>query len=242
MKFITLNVEFGKHTDLYVPYIKDNNFTEGIVCLQECTRSEYEDLKKDLHLQGIYLPLFIRRYESVDDEVGLAILTKHRVTETQIFYFHKNNESLFVYDNKSPFDNRGHRALLSAKIYDGRESYNIITTHFTRSRVASEDTELQSDHMKIVLDALAKRESFILAGDMNLARGISMLRQTLVTSYRDHTPVDIKTTIDQDLHRVKNLEIVVDGIFATDDIHVENVEVVCGLSDHCAIIADIAKI
>jgi hypothetical protein len=67
----------------------------------------------------------------------------------------------------------------------------------------------------------------------------------LADKYSDQIPVDIKTTLDASIHRSGSKpdfpEFVVDGLFTAGKYKVSDVRVVSGVSDHCALIANIEE-
>ena len=75
----------------------------------------------------------------------------------------------------------------------------------------------------------------MFCGDFNAPRGGEVFDQ-LASHYSDCVPPEITTTIDQELHRAKGLQYVVDSIFSTDQYRLEDVRVQSGVSDHCALI------
>ena len=51
-------------------------------------------------------------------------------------------------------------------------------------------------------------------GDMNVPRGNETFNR-LAEKYKDNIPLEYKTSIDQNLHRVKGLQVMVDGLYYT---------------------------
>jgi hypothetical protein len=45
------------------------------------------------------------------------------------------------------------------------------------------------------------------------------------------------TSLDQNLHRVKGLQYMVDGCFSSGDVNVTSVKLCDGVSDHMAVVA-----
>ena len=54
-------------------------------------------------------------------------------------------------------------------------------------------------------------------------------------NFKDNIPIEVQSTLDKSFHRVPNLHLVVDGLFTTAAYEAHHVEVISGLSDHCAI-------
>lgn len=92
--------------------------------------------------------------------------------------------------------------------------------------------------MRLLLDLL-KGEEIVIAGDFNIPRGNEMY-QKLQTHFRDNIPTEVESTVDPILHYANKdisgtLKLVVDYIWSTPKYKVENVRVVSGVSDHCAL-------
>jgi len=80
--------------------------------------------------------------------------------------------------------------------------------------------------------------NIIFCGDFNAPRG----RKTwsiLSSKLKDNIPDEIMTTVDAKIHRAGNLMLVVDGLFTSKNYKVTGVRVISGVSDHCAIVANI---
>jgi endonuclease/exonuclease/phosphatase family metal-dependent hydrolase len=89
-----------------------------------------------------------------------------------------------------------------------------------------------------LLEMLGQR-SIILCGDFNAPRGREIFSR-LAKRWHDNVPLHYVTSIDPKLHRAGPLQLMVDGVFSTTDYRVRNVVLHQGVSDHCAITADIA--
>jgi endonuclease/exonuclease/phosphatase family metal-dependent hydrolase len=139
-------------------------------------------------------------------------------------------------DGKPNSPNRG---LIIIKVEKQKKEFQIATTHFTWSRNGdSNKTQLKSlDRMLSLLDL----NNIVLCGDFNAPRG----RKTwiiLSSKLNDNIPENIKTTIDANIHRAGDLHLVVDGLFTSNNYKASDVRVVSGVSDHCAIAANISLI
>ena len=113
--------------------------------------------------------------------------------------------------------------------------------HFTWTPKASV-SERQRTHTDKLIDILQEQE-VVMAGDFNIPRGNENYKK-LRARYVDNVPAQIETTIDPILHYAnKNvpgtLKLVVDYVWSTPEYVVENVRVVSGVSDHCAIVCEI---
>ena len=55
MKLVSINIEFDKHHDTVIPFLKKEN--PDVICVQELTAEDFEMYKKELGLDGIYKPV-----------------------------------------------------------------------------------------------------------------------------------------------------------------------------------------
>lgn len=119
-------------------------------------------------------------------------------------------------------------------------SWVVATTHFTWSPEGRLTPEQQHDwqSLETFLDQYPK---LLLCGDFNSPRAdANSIFAILAQKYHDSIPVTTKSTIDPNLHRAGALELVVDGLFHTSNYQVQ-CEVRTGVSDHCALVADVTK-
>jgi hypothetical protein len=106
--------------------------------------------------------------------------------------------------------------------------------------VKKEDEQNQMNDLGRLLDIFANLKDFVFSADLNAPRGL-LVFDTIAKKYKDNIPKEYDTSIDQNLHRVKGLKLMVDGLFSTSTYKASNVKLVDGLSDHMAIVAEIAK-
>ena len=92
----------------------------------------------------------------------------------------------------------------------------------------------------IFLPAYERAKTF--GNDDERQRCINEAFDRIARKYKDNIPKKYKTSLDQNLHRVKGLQYMVDGLFTTPGYKASNVKLVDGVSDHVAIVADIEKV
>ena len=92
--------------------------------------------------------------------------------------------------------------------------------------------------LKVLFELLENIPEFILCGDFNAPRGTAIF-DSIAEKYKDNIPQDISTTIDKNLHKAGDLQLVVDGLFTTPEYKVDSIKILDKLSDHCAILATI---
>ncbi len=227
LSLLTLNVEEDKHLDLILPYLIDQKF--DVICLQEVLQENLAQLAEAANAEAYYTPLSI-----INGKVwGVALLLRldHQVLSTKEQYYKGNSTQIPHFTAETP--NAVNRATLSATIeYEG-EKYTFTTTHFTWAMGGGTNPDQLTDFPNLI-HALNEVGETVLCGDFNAPRGLEIFTD-LATKFKDNIPPEVKTTIDQKLHRVKGLQLVVDGMFSSPRYKIKNVEVIDNLSDHCGV-------
>lgn len=233
LKLLSLNIEEDNHFDKFIPVI--NQQSPDVILMQEVFAKDIEYLEKNLNKSSIYVPTYIMRRNFDDFLSGNAILTNLEIIEQYEYFYRgdKYNPPILYYGQGDKMN----RALTIVKIKKDENIYTIAHTHFTWSDKGEASDIQRTDLFK--LNALLERhKNFVLVGDFNAPRGREIFNQ-LSSKYQDNIPDEITTTLDPDLHRAGSLNLVVDGIFTTELYHTYNVKVISGVSDHCALVANI---
>lgn len=199
-------------------------------------------MEKTLGMIGKFAPMVSIKYKNstylpAEGLFGLLVLTKHRPQKINLNYYTGTKGKIPVYSRHDP--NSANRLLLKVKIIKNGVEFTVATTHFTWSPRGTV-TSLQRLYLKKMLKGLESIGQFVLVGDFNAPRG-KEIYDKLAKLYTDNIPLEETTTLDPDLHRVKNLQFVVDGMFSTPQFKVSNVRVVGGISDHKAIIGIVTQ-
>lgn len=225
-RLLTLNVYQKNYLDRSIPYLVKSQ--PDIICLQEVCRDDFEHIKSRLNFDGHFLPT-IDINVATPTQFGLAILTSGSILSHSTSYFSDQHESLM-----SPTTAGVLIVTISFKI---DETYTIANTHgvWTDGGFA---TPFQLRATERLLGSLQAFPNLILCGDFNAPRGREAWER-IGQIYQDTIPANVMTTIDGELHRVGPLPYVVDGIFTTPHYRVKDVRVVSGLSDHCALEAEV---
>lgn len=236
LKLISINIEGDKHFSRVMPFLKSQN--PDVICIQEALDKDVEYLKSELQMDGQYFPTTImpegnRGGLAPNTQWGVLVLYKSEPLDLIHDYYVQHSESLPVFDNDNV--NSTNRVLVGIVYEKDGKRYQIFTTHFTWTYNGEPD-QYQRDHLQRMLTTLDQYEEVILCGDFNAPRG-KEIWNTLAQRYTDNIPTEVTTTIDQNLHKVKGLQFVVDGLFSTDHYTVENVTVTDEVSDHMAISA-----
>lgn len=238
MKLISLNIEGNKHFDKFIPFLKIED--PDVVCLQEVVDIDIPFLENALEMKSIYAPMCYDLITHNGGLSGIAIFSKLPLVNTQKQYYVGAEDKVTTLPANielSTLHEYVQNVLLSAQVVLDGEKYCIATTHGTWTP-KGESTDYQLcdfERMTEILDGLGE---FILCGDLNAPRGNETFSR-LAAKYKDNIPEEYKTSLDQNLHRVKGLQLMVDGLFTTPKYKASNVRLVDGVSDHMAIVAEI---
>jgi endonuclease/exonuclease/phosphatase family metal-dependent hydrolase len=132
------------------------------------------------------------------------------------------------------------RAIIIANISHDGKKYTIGTTHFTWSENGLASTQQRRD-IKSLFEIIDKHPEIVFCGDFNAPRGREIFER-ISSKYKDNIPQNYTTSIDSDFHYAGRLDILVDGLFSTMGYEVNDVKLINGVSDHCAIIASIKRL
>jgi endonuclease/exonuclease/phosphatase family metal-dependent hydrolase len=240
MKLITLNIEGDNHLPVVIDFLQKQN--ADVICLQEVFDHDLDTLSKSLDMHYAYAPLTQIPSDNHTNVLnhgiwGICILSKIKPVEINQTYYVGNIKDIPVFEDVEPFSTN--RAVLSVKIIQEGIDYTFATTHFTWSP-SGMATDLQRDNLIAMVKVLDTLKEFTLTGDFNAPRGREIFAE-LSKLYKDNIPTAITASLDPNLHRVKNLPYMVDGIFSTDTYQIKNVQVFEGVSDHKAFSAEVEK-
>ncbi len=241
LKMISLNIEFDRHFDLILPFLKKQK--PDVILLQEVLDKDLTFLEKELAMKSEFVPLAYRQQDNGQYELGLATFTSLAVQKVNTLQF-ENSHYYKGQAHNLPILRPGiaeimPRALLITRLMKEENDFCFVNTHFTWSP-DGKPSAYQFQDLEVMLDYLQTIESFVLCGDFNAPRGTKIF-DTIASYYKDNVPKHITTTIDKNLHKAGDLNLMVDGLFTTPDYQALFVEVVDGVSDHCAIMAVIRK-
>lgn len=236
IKLVTLNIERSKHLDLVLPFLEREQ--PDVVCLQELCSRDIEQFASVLGAQGFTEPLTIHTAEGGECLFNIGIFSRLPVVSHEVQYYYKAGEELSVFELG---DQRTiNRALLRCDVVKDDVTFRIGTTHFTWTPDGEVD-EAQRTDIENLFAVLEGQGDIVFTGDFNAPRGKEIFSR-LAERYRDNVPGEYTASIDGSLHRAGALPHMVDGIFSTLGYAVENVRMVCGVSDHCALVADVRKV
>ncbi len=238
LRVASLNLEGNLHLHRAIPFLKKQNV--DVICLQEVFSSDLVYFEQELAMKSHFCANAKItekgnfRFSSLG-EWGTAILTKLPVRKNnRIYYF---GDGFAVPELKPGEADSQHRALQYIDVLFKQRIFTIATTHFTWTHDGNPDSKQERD-VKKLLTILGDQESFALLGDFNAPRGREIFSR-LSRYYKDNIPKEITSTIDGNLHRAGQINVVVDGIFTTSDYKTSAVTLYSGISDHCALITEI---
>ena len=233
LNILSLNIEKNNHFSRIIPFFQQKK--PNVLLLQEVFLEDIPFLEKELGMKSTFTPMKTLFYKEDQKTLGLATFSALPVKKAYYAYYFGTDEDLPIGPEGNPFNTA--RAILITEIVKDNKTYCFINTHFTWTPDGT-DSDQQHQDLQNLLRLLAEIPSFILCGDFNAPRG-KVIFNKIAAKYKDNIPSHIKTTIDKTLHRAGDLQLVVDGLFSTPNYSVESVEVLDGLSDHCAISAKV---
>lgn len=235
LQLVSLNIEGRKHLDRIKPFLLAQ--MPDVVCLQEVCRQDILYFEQLLGGTGFFAPM--QYSKTWKDEVGIGVFSTHTYEAVAYWYGGKDGEIVPV--DATSFENRYHTTsftLIVAEILRGDQTITIGTTHFPVTE-NGDTTDYQREALAGLLTQLKQYPEIVFCGDFNAPRGREIF-STLAEQYTDNVPLRYSTSIDGNLHRAGQLPHMVDGIFSTSGYSVRDVKMVCGVSDHCALVAKIA--
>jgi endonuclease/exonuclease/phosphatase family metal-dependent hydrolase len=240
LRFFSLNCESDKHWPLIFPFVK--KFQPDVICLQEVLEVDLEVIQKEFGMEGIFAPTAKILQENSYDipprgRWGVCILTKLPFSDANYIYYKGSGDHIPELISGAP--NAGNRVLVTMHVEKDGLEYRVGTTHFTWSFDGG-TTEEQLRDFASLNKALDKFPEVILCGDFNAPRGREIFG-ALSTRYHDNIPDKYTSSLDPVMHKVGHKQLMIDGLFTAPVYTASEVEVVCGLSDHCGVKALIQK-
>ena len=244
LKLISLNIERGKHLDLVENFLSSR--IPDLVCMQELMGEHVERFSEALGgAQYVFEPAGRMPEEAPAVTIGIGIFSRLPIQKSAALYYAGVPGDLrdSYLGNIASYNNHN-RMVLSVEVEKSGRKYRVGTTHFRWTPDGSANN-LQREDMQALLKVLAPMEEFVLCGDFNAPRGGEIFGM-LASKYKDNIPPHYKTSLDISLHRAgktKPEELadkMVDGLFSTPAYLVSDVELVPGVSDHCAVVSSVS--
>lgn len=239
IKLISLNIERSKHLGTVLSFLDGQQ--PDVVCIQEVVENDVARFAAVLGgAEYVFAPVLRHMDTQGTPLVGEAVFSRLRVVRKDVQYYVGSADTIPELRH-SDMMARGiapmNCALVIATVEKEGSLFTIGTTHFTWSPGGQATLE-QRINIKKLISTLAMCQEIVFTGDFNAPRGGEIF-SILADAYTDNVPAEYTTSLDGTLHRAGQLHLMVDGLFSTPEYAVSHVEMVCGLSDHCALVADI---
>lgn len=260
LNVLHLNIERNKHLDSVHTLIQEKN--PDIICLQEIMYKDAVKLASDFGCGLAFSPLLSIKNGDNQDNQGSAIMSHYPIRDINIHRYdddknidvpvHSDDE-VISHNGKRPNDRfMYHYAVLEVLVQcDAYKIVTVATTHFPvvdhhghklpdhdLSKLKSiKEIEKTNEYLDRVLNVIRKLQSpIIFTADLNNARG-DFVYDSIAHELVDTVPLEVDSTIDPKIHRVKKLKLVVDTIMTSQNIELNSFELIEGVSDHKALIA-----
>ena len=248
IKLVSVNIELDNHLDRVGGFLRQEK--PDVVCLQEAYQEHIEDFAKELGMHSAFAPMSnIGKGERALYTMppffpyGVGILSALPIQDIQTPYYRGTEEDA----KTKPFSGNSKddaHPLLYVTVQKESKDFTIGTTHFTWSPDGRAD-DVQRRDIENLLSIVEGIPEFILCGDFNAPRGGEIF-DAIAHRYTDNIPAEYTTSIDLELHRdrekMRHKPLMVDGLFTTPQYECSNVRLVRGVSDHCAIVAEVRKV
>lgn len=237
LKLVCLNIEKNRHLDRLPLFFKEEN--PDVLLLQEVLEKDVPLLESVLQMKCLFTPIAQFPLEGTVHIGGQAILTNLPLIESCEEYYRGNKESLPFIELVPGASEAIARALSIVKVTKDEKQYRLANTHFTWAPNGG-SSEKQSHDLEHLFSLLSPFPDVILCGDFNSPRGTPIFDR-ITSKFKDNIPPDVTTTLDKNLHKAGDLQLVVDGVFTTPHYQVESMKLVDGVSDHLAIVANVIR-
>lgn len=237
LKLISVNIEKHRHIDRVLDFLKRKN--PDVICFQEILKEDFPMFLEATGFKGVFVPMtkVTPKFEINVEKVtsGIAIISKFPLkTETHYYWGSSDFVPEFTHGSDPSSYNR---MLLVGRLGRGGKEFVIGNTHFTWTSDGSINDWQRKDLVSL-MDILSKYPEIILCGDMNAPRGREVF-EIIASKYKDNIPAHLTTSIDKNLHRAGDLQLVVDVLFTTPEYVAKNVRLQDGVSDHMAVVAEL---
>lgn len=239
---VQLNIEGDKHLPLVTDFLHQQN--ADILCLEEVFRGDIPHIASGYAAE--FLPMFVDvRSDGTYDERGIALCTKTPCRTSERAYYYRAQEALQVFDRTNE---QTKQATVQHGLLVGEVAPNVRVgvVHHTWTQNGDAPNEHQKRDTAALLSLIQTLPPMIVCGDFNIPRAQSELYRVLTSILEDCVPATYTSSMYVPLHRVRNdpyraqqiKDFMVDYVFrAKNAPAVSDVEMHCGMSDHCALSA-----
>ncbi|MES2994485.1 MAG: endonuclease/exonuclease/phosphatase family protein [Patescibacteria group bacterium] len=235
-----MNVERSRHLERVLPFLIGQN--PDIVCIQELCELNIPAFENALGVKCLFTPLKHNGQDGPLKTEGLGVFSLLRILSSGVDFYVGNREYIPTYGQSSdPTKQMSDRcALVSIAVEKDDVEFRVATTHFAWTPDGQPD-EFQLRAFEGLKQVLETKSGLILCGDFNAPRGGEIF-SALARQYTDNIPQKYITSLDRKLHRAGHLDLMVDGLFTTSEYAAMDVELVCDISDHCAVTANLIRL
>lgn len=252
LKLVSINIERSNHLDRVHAFLEHH--VPDVVCLQELMEHDipyFENVCGGGHC--IFSPMTHYLAQDRLGVMGMGIFSRLPISKNEARYYLGSHDAIVDFDptNAETKHTTEAYAVIFCDIEKDGHTFRIATTHFTWTPNGAPD-DFQRADLQGLLAVLETLGEFVLCGDFNAPRmyqGASgEIFSAIAARYKDNIPLQYETSIDVSLHHNGTLhpqelaDKMVDGVFSTSDYAVSDVELVSGVSDHCAVVATISSI
>ncbi len=243
MKLVQINIEGDAHLTLVCDFIAAER--PDVLCMQEVFK---QDIPRISSLPYVtFMPMILeRRTDGSLDERGVVLMSSHAQSNTVVHYYYKPTEALVEQDRTNQETKRKtiQHGIISTEI----DGVRVATLHHTWTQDGDKPSEYQKTDTQALMEYIRTMPPTIVCGDFNIPRGYNSCYETLTQYFEDCVPHTYTSSMHIPLHRVRTnppvaaevARYMVDYIFRTPGAApVHAVVMKCGMSDHCALIADI---
>jgi exonuclease III len=246
LKVVSLNIEGDKHWGRIHPFLQEHQ--PDVLCLQEVYESDLYNLTGfgSMYYLHHYVPMM-----KIDGKVlGIAILAKEQNVKHRTLYVQRQRKIIERQRILQPdgYPLTDHRTVQYAVQAITIRGVRILNTHLmvTHQGESTPDQRAMAEQMIAFTQEQAKRYGNVLfCGDTNAPRGKETWAKFTQGGLIDNIPPTITTTLDRALHVYGDdpsfNDFVVDAMFSIG-LTITDVQVISGVSDHCAILALVSRI
>jgi endonuclease/exonuclease/phosphatase family metal-dependent hydrolase len=232
-----LNIEMSKHLGAVGKFLSQR--LPEVVCLQELFEQDVQHISSALGgAPHVFVPMSRRDPNVI---VGIGIFSWLPIKRKVDLHYRGSLDLLPRFDSTNALtkSKTQNQLLLVCEFEKEGALFHVGTTHFTWTPNGRAD-DIQRHDLKILLDQIDTLDELVLCGDFNFPRGGELF--TIISNrLKDNIPTHYITSIDPKLHRAGALQLMVDGLFSSGGYVVTDVELHSGVSDHCAITAEISR-
>lgn len=239
LKLVSLNVQRANHLHLVLPFLRSR--MPDVVCVQELYEVDIPLFQAILgNASCVFAPMSRYVRDDPPQVFGVGIFSRYAVLDSGVEYYRGDPATMPELDELDPATwNNKNFPLVWCDVKKNDIVYRVATTHFTWSADGQADDDQRRD-VQSLLKTLAPLGELVLTGDFNAPRGREIF-SVISEKYTDNVPEQYQTSLDSERHRVAGLTLMVDGMFSTPEYAIRNVELISGISDHCAVVGVVGK-